>query len=207
MAKSRLADSILCQCQDAQVEVPDAKRKDSIRRKDLHERRRRNVAYHVKVYVSDSTIDIVGADGEECSWNMKDVTFSRSAVDRFMFELDDERLYFLPVDPNAFLSDVVQKYSDVPVEPHRGWLRRRIEAAQADTSIQAEGYDSEDLEETPPQTEGSRRDPAHRRRRHLHEWQESIAVGVTTRRCVRCSQVSIDATGVTSSLDPTLETV
>ena len=163
----------------------------------------RNSAYRVKLYVSDESIDIVSADQEKWSWSMEDVTISRVSVDRFMLELAEERLYFLPVDPHGFLSDVVHKYSDVPVEPHRGWLRRRIEAAQADKTKTADGYSDESLlEENVMDAKTDQK-----RRGHVHEWDEGSAVSVITRRCIRCGHVSIDATGVTSSLERQLVAV
>ena len=91
----------------------------------------RNAAYRVRLSVEEGILQITGADGDEWSWNMEEVTISRSSVDRFLLELSDERLYFLPVDARGFIADIVQKYSDTPLEPHRGWLRRRIEEAQA----------------------------------------------------------------------------
>ena len=163
----------------------------------------RNSAYRVKLYVSDKSIDIVSDDQEEWSWSMEDVTISRVSVDRFMLELAEERLYFLPVDPHGFLTDVVQKYSDVPVEPHRGWLRRRIEDAQADKTKTADGYSDESLFEENVIDSATNQ----KRRGHVHEWDEGSAVGVITRRCVRCGHVSIDATGVTSSLERQLVAV
>ena len=143
------------------------------------------------MYISDDTLEIVSADGDEWSWNMTNVTISRSSVDRFHLSLDGEDLYFLPVDTRRFLTTVVQKNGDSAMEPHKGWLRRRIEAAQAQGGDVA-GYELEIEEVVEPQS---------KRRGHAHEWSEACAVGVVTRRCVGCGHVSIDATGVTSTLE------
>ncbi len=151
----------------------------------------RNAAFRVKVYVGDDTIDIVSPDGDEWTWQLDDVNITRSSVDRFLLELADETLYFLPVDTRGFTRDVVERLSGEPVEPHRGWLRRRIEAAQAEGGSD-DGYSLEIDHEIEEGTTG--------KRGHLHEWQEGSAVGVLTRRCVKCGQVSIDATGLTSEL-------
>ena len=102
----------------------------------------RNAAFRVKLYISDDTLEIVSADGDEWSWNMTSVTIARSSVDRFHLALDGEDLYFLPVDTRRFLTTVVQEHADSPMEPHRGWLRRRIEAAQAQGGDVA-GYELE----------------------------------------------------------------
>lgn len=151
----------------------------------------RNAAFRVKLYVDDDTIDIVSPDGDEWSWDLDSVTITRSSVDRFLMELDDETLYFLPVDARGFSRDVVERLAGEPVEPHRGWLRRRIEAAQAEGGTD-DGY-TLDIEPEPDVDTPAKRG-------HVHEWHEGSAVGVRTRRCVSCGQVSIDATGLTSEL-------
>ena len=161
----------------------------------------RNAALQVKLYAGEEVLEIVSMAGEEWSWDMSDVTMSRVAIDRFLLQLADEQLYFLPVDPLGFISKVVEKYSDEPLEPHRGWLRRRIEAAQA-TGGDDSGYDIGDIFEI-DDTDVSKAG----RRKHEHEWQEGSAVGVVTRRCVSCGHVSIDATGVTSALEDELASV
>ena len=159
----------------------------------------KNAAFQVKLYATDSTIDIVSTDGDEWTWDIGDVTITQTAVDRFHMKLGTEQLYFLPVDTHGFISKVVQVISDAPVEPHRGWLRRRIEEAQARDGDVA-GYDLEVVAGEEEQPSG--------RRSHIHEWYEGRAAGVTTRRCVGCGQVSIDATGLTSkAMDNELLTI
>ena len=90
----------------------------------------KNAAMQVAVEVSDGSLEITLNDGEQWAWDMKDVKVSRVAIDRFKFELAEENLYFLPVDPMGFVRDLVEVHTDGPVEPYQGWLRRRIEAAQ-----------------------------------------------------------------------------
>ena len=155
----------------------------------------RNAAFRVKLTIRDDTLTIAGTDDEEWTWNMADVTITRIAVDRFSLELTDERLYFLPVDTRRFVTDVLQRFSDTPVEPHRGWLRRRIEEAQAAGGV-ATGYELEEIADDSG--------PGGRRRGHIHDWDEGSAAGVLTRRCTKCSHVSIDATGLRSTLDQQL---
>ena len=123
---------------------------------------------------------------------MAEVTITHHSVDRFHLSLGNEDLYFLPVDTSRFLTDVVQEHSDSPMEPHRGWLRRRIEEAQAHGGDDS-GYE---LEEGSANIET----PTSGRRGHVHEWAVASAVGFVTRHCVNCGQVSIDATGMQSSL-------
>ncbi len=150
-----------------------------------------NAAFQVKVYVLEDRFDIVSVDGEEWTWPMDDVSISRVAVGRYELQLGDERLYFLPVDTKGFQHHVVDA-GVRPGKPEPGWLRRRIEAAQA-TDEMPMGYDLEvELDEAPIAPQG--------RRRHEHEWITGSAVGVITRRCTTCNQVSIDARGVVSHL-------
>ena len=157
----------------------------------------RNAAFRVKLYVDSMTLLIVSAEGDEWSWNLDDVTFSRASVDRFHLQLAEEELYFLPVDTLGFIANVVNRHSGTPLEPHRGWLRRRIEAAQAEGG-EISGYDLEIEDEPATDSQDSSR------RRHVHEWAEGSAVGVRTRRCVKCGKVSIDATGLKSTLEVAL---
>ena len=91
----------------------------------------KNAALQVAVEISGDKLEIVLSDDEQWVWEMKDVSMSRVAIDRFEFALGDENLYFLPVDPMAFVRDVMVASSDTPVEPYRGFLRRRIDEAQA----------------------------------------------------------------------------
>ena len=161
----------------------------------------RDAAYRVKLYVNDDRLQIVAVDGDDWSWDMTDVTISRASVDRFSLQLADEQLFFFPVDTRGFLTDVLERYSDAPIEPHRGWLLRRIEEAQAEGGVEP-GYELDD--NTTGNTAYS--ETRSGRRRHVHEWDEDSAVGVVTRRCIKCGQVSIDATGLKSSFESALAT-
>ena len=151
-----------------------------------------NAAFQVKVYVLEDRFDIVSVEGEEWTWPIDDVSIDRVAVGRYELRLGDERLYFLPVDTKGFQHHVV----DGGVRPGKaepGWLRRRIEAAQA-TDETPDGYDLEiEIDDSSDAPQG--------RRRHEHEWITGSAVGVITRRCATCNHVSIDARGVVSHLD------
>ena len=158
----------------------------------------RNAAYRVKLYIGEAKLEIISTEGDEWSWDMSEVTITRHSVDRFHLSLANEHLYFLPVDTNRFLTEVVQDHSDSPLEPHRGWLRRRIEEAQAHGGDDS-GYE---LDEGSPKVET----PTSGRRGHVHEWVVASAVGFVTRRCVNCGQVSIDATGMKPSLEASLQT-
>ena len=155
-----------------------------------------NAAFQVKLYILDDRIDIISVDGEEWSWKISDVTMTRVAVGRYELQLADEHLYFLPVDARGFQRHVI----DAGVQEDRssaGWLRRRIEAAQA-SDEPAVGYDLDVAIESPEMDSPGRR-------KHVHEWVTGSAVGVRTRRCVSCNRVSIDATGLVSNLAATDE--
>ncbi len=158
-----------------------------------------NAAFRVKLYITDSTLDILSATGDEWSWNLEDVTITRTSVERFHLQLSNEELFFLPVDTLGFTHSIVDLHSEDSTGSQRGWLRRRIEAAQASGDA-ISGYDLE----VDPQPLAESQDSG--RKRHVHEWTEGSAVGVITRRCIRCGQVSIDATGVKSELESTLIT-
>lgn len=156
-----------------------------------------NAAFSVKLHVTATHIEISSAEGgDRWQWPISTVSMSQVSVDRFHLELDNEELYFLPVDARGFVEHVVSRFSDEPVEPHRGWLRRRIEQAQA-SDVEAEGYEFDDTDIEIDLT-------AKGRRGHVHEWTEGKAAGVVTRKCVGCGQVSIDATGLTSSFESAL---
>ena len=157
-----------------------------------------NSAFRVKLYITDARLEIVSGEGDEWAWDIAEVTITQVSVDRFHLHLGTEDLYFLPVDTRGFVSNVVTRISDTPVEPHRGWLRRRIEAAQANGES-VEGYE---LDDTDVEIELEKTG----RKRHVHEWAEGKAAGVITRRCVGCGQVSIDATGLTSQFESQLLT-
>jgi hypothetical protein len=113
--------------------------------------------------------------GYAWAWAMSDVSMNRVAIDRFQLDLNGEDL-FLPVDPMGFVKDVVDRYSGKPVEPYKGFLRRRIEAAQAEeTDAITAGAD---IEETEP--------------RHTHRWEAPESLGIRTVRCSECSVVKLD---------------
>ncbi len=96
-----------------------------------------NAAMQVTLLVTDESLEICIDSGEQWEWDMADVSMNRVAIDRFQLGLAGEDLYFLPVDPMGFVKDVLERYSETPVEPYRGWLRRRIEDAQAKSNDSA----------------------------------------------------------------------
>ena len=136
----------------------------------------KNASTQVTMHVSDESLEITVDGGEQWEWAMSDVSMNRVAIDRFQLDLNGEDLYFLPVDPMGFVKNVVDRYSGKPVEEYKGFLRRRIEAAQA-ASDDASANET-DIEETEPS--------------HTHQWDTTDSLGIRTLQCSECSVVKLD---------------
>jgi hypothetical protein len=98
----------------------------------------KNAAMQVAIEVIDDKLQIMVSEDEQWAYDMTDVRVSRVAIDRFKLELGEENLYFLPVDPRGFVTDVVEAHSDGLVGSYQGWLRRRIESAQSEGTLDAD---------------------------------------------------------------------
>ena len=136
----------------------------------------KNASTQVTMHVSDESLEITVESGEQWEWAMSDVSMNRVAIDRFQLDLNGEDLYFLPVDPMGFVRNVVDRYSGKPVEQYKGFLRRRIEAAQTESND--ESGNETDIEETEP--------------RHTHTWDSTDSLGIRTLECSECPAVKLD---------------
>ena len=136
----------------------------------------KNASTQVTMHVSDESLEITVDGGEQWEWAMSDVSMNRVAIDRIQLDLNGEDLYFLPVDPMGFVKNVVDRYSDKPAEGYKGFLRRRIEAAQADSN-DASGNKT-DIEQTEPS--------------HTHQWETTESLGIRILQCSECGVVKLD---------------
>ena len=113
----------------------------------------RNAAMQVTLCVDDQSLQIIVDGDEEWAFAKAEVVLSQVSIDRFRLHLAGEDLYFLPVDPLGFVREVMEEFSEAPVEPYRGWLRRRIDEAQAQDDDPVSHMDEPALDEEHTQTQ------------------------------------------------------
>jgi hypothetical protein len=115
------------------------------------------------------------------TWDFDAVGVRRSASDRFVLDLADERLIFIAADPVDF-AYTVPGWVEAHKPKRRRGIQKRLERRKADLISRLEQSGRKGI---------SRR--IARSSDHVHAWRElKLAGGLVRRICEECDHVSID---------------
>jgi len=130
----------------------------------------------------DETALTLSAEGEHLgSWGFDAVAVRRTASDRFVLDLIDERLIFIANDPIDF-AYTVPKWIETHQPKKKGGLRRRVSRGKESLIARIEN------------SGGRRRaQKLAKSTEHVHAWrQQALPGGLIRRVCTECDHVSID---------------